>query len=739
MKIKKSEVTPKISIIIPVYNVQEYLGKCLSNLLSQTLENIEIICINDGSTDGSLSILQNFAARDKRIKVINKENEGVSAARNAGLDVACGEYLMFVDGDDWIEPETCEECYKKIVANNADLLVFNHFEYFLNKSKLQISSSLKDISESTFTLDNAPLEFFDIMTGVWGKLYKNKQIPSFNTNLVKGEDTVFFWEYCINKNPKITILDVPFYYYLIRENSAMQNKQHVLNCEIVKSALVLMNSDCFCGADERIQANIMNRFAKSLWWEIKNSKCKLTGKYFDSIKLFLHKTEYYHKTQCLLPFFEQLKKIYAQKKHPLLNKIMHPFVIENKPRHKVISIFGVFSLKIKRIEGRLGAEQHYIRNVRKNYKKYPKDTYLLFDCLHDETAEAIDAYSLFEKMREKGIPAYYVLRKQTALYQKLADENKLENVIVLNFSTRTHPNEFMQKIHQILYRTKCILTSFGENSGTVEMFFRRHPSWQYIFLQHGPTFMKESVLYNGYLYPAKFDKFLICSDREENVWLKYNFPKEKLIKVGLPRWDLLKNLPQPKQKSILLMLTWRGLNSVTFENSLYKKNLLNLLHNKKLNSYLSQNNITLYFAPHHALLGNAHINFDLSEEKNIQIVDGGKVSQYIRQCSCLLTDLSSVAFDFMFQNKPVVFYILDKDDRALNRFDAKDLAGFDYKQYILSDVFFNEDAVVNRVIEYCENNFKIDERTHDIYNSFFYTKENIREQLIEKLEEICKN
>ena len=450
----------------------------------------------------------------------------------------------------------------------------------------------------------------------------------------------------------------------------------------------------------------------------------------------MQKTKRYKKIQCLLPLFERLNKIYIKKRYPLLNKLLHPFTIENKPRHKIINIFGIFSLKIKHIEGRLGAEQHYIRVVRKNYKKYPKDTYLLFDCLHDETAEAIDAYSLFEKMREKGIPAYYVLCKQTALYQKLAAENKLENVIVLNFSTRTHPNEFMQKIHQILYRTKCILTSFGENSGTVEMFFRRHPSWQYIFLQHGTIFMKESVLYNGYLYPAKFDKFLVCSDREENLWLKYNFPKEKLIKVGLPRWDLLKNLPQHKEKSILMMLTWRGLNGVTFENSLYKKNLLSLLHNTKLNKYLSQNNITLYFAPHHALSGNAHINFDLSEEKNIQIVDGGKVSQYIRQCSCLLTDLSSVAFDFMFQNKPVVFYILDKDDRALNRFDAKDLIRFNYKQYILPDVFFDENAVVNRVIEYCENNFKIDERTREIYDSFFYTKENIREQLIEKLEKI---
>lgn len=184
------------------------------------------------------------------------------------------------------------------------------------------------------------------------------------------------------------------------------------------------------------------------------------------------------------------------------------------------------------------------------------------------------------------------------------------------------------------------------------------------------------------------------------------------------------------------MLTWRQLNAVSFDDSLYKKRLLSLLHNKKLQKYLKQHDINLYFAPHHALAGNSHINFDLSKEGNIQIIEGGKVSQYIRQCSAMMTDFSSVAFDFMFQHKPVVFYMLDRDDVALGQYDREDLQKFDYKQYILPDVFFDEEKAVERLIEYCENNFEIDENTQKIYDSFFYTKENIRRKLIEKLEQL---
>ncbi len=104
---------PFFSVIIPVYNVGKYLEECLESLLNQTLENIEIICINDGSTDNSLSILYEYRKKDKRVIVVNKSNGGVSSARNIGLRIARGEYIVFVDADDIAEKRLCERVWEE--------------------------------------------------------------------------------------------------------------------------------------------------------------------------------------------------------------------------------------------------------------------------------------------------------------------------------------------------------------------------------------------------------------------------------------------------------------------------------------------------------------------------------------------------------------------------------------------------------------------------------------------------
>lgn len=114
----------KISVIVPVYNVEKYLSKCVESILNQTYKDIELILVDDGSLDNSGNICDNYAKNDNRIKVIHKENGGLSSARNAGLDIASGEYISFVDSDDWIDENTYEELVKKIVTTNADIICF---------------------------------------------------------------------------------------------------------------------------------------------------------------------------------------------------------------------------------------------------------------------------------------------------------------------------------------------------------------------------------------------------------------------------------------------------------------------------------------------------------------------------------------------------------------------------------------------------------------------------------------
>ena len=123
----------KLSIIIPVYNVEKYISKCLDSILNQSFEDFEIICVNDGSTDNSLAILEEY--KDKRIIIINKKNEGSGVARNAGVDISKGEYLYFVDGDDWLEDNALEKMVKKADELNTDILIFGGLSYYFSSPR----------------------------------------------------------------------------------------------------------------------------------------------------------------------------------------------------------------------------------------------------------------------------------------------------------------------------------------------------------------------------------------------------------------------------------------------------------------------------------------------------------------------------------------------------------------------------------------------------------------------------
>lgn len=187
----------KISIIVPVYNAEKYIDRCIDSLIKQTYKNIEVICVNDESTDGSLCKLKKYAERDKRITVIHKNNEGVSLARNVGIELACGQYLMFVDSDDWIEPTTCEVALSVILKENADVLMWPYVREFKDKSvPKRIWDSDKLIFEDADVQTKLHRRFVglldeelsmpenaDALCTIWGKLY--------NASIIKKNKILF--------------------------------------------------------------------------------------------------------------------------------------------------------------------------------------------------------------------------------------------------------------------------------------------------------------------------------------------------------------------------------------------------------------------------------------------------------------------------------------------------------------------------------------------------------------------
>ncbi len=165
---------PKVSVIVPVYNVEKYLPECLDSLINQTLRDIEIICVDDGSKDNSLQILNEYARKDNRIKVIHKENGGLSSARNAGIEIAIGKYLAFVDSDDFVDTNTYERTYDEVEKNNADILCFGWKNFPVGHGREDCCPKNK-VYHDWFTAKRTRESIH-----AWNKLYKSSFIKDNN-------------------------------------------------------------------------------------------------------------------------------------------------------------------------------------------------------------------------------------------------------------------------------------------------------------------------------------------------------------------------------------------------------------------------------------------------------------------------------------------------------------------------------------------------------------------------------
>ncbi len=218
---------PKISIIVPVYNVKKYLSKCLDSLINQTLKDIEIICVNDGSTDNSLDILNEYAKKDERIVVINKENSGPGASRNLGIEKATGEYIQFVDSDDWIEKETCEICYKKAKEHDVDMISFNANK-ICNKKTFPIyyyntkTERIIDFEKVLPIIFKSPFHSCHYLIKTNFLINNDIHYPE---NIFWGEDIPFVLK-CWTHTKKVCLIPNRLYNYIQRQNSITQNNTH---------------------------------------------------------------------------------------------------------------------------------------------------------------------------------------------------------------------------------------------------------------------------------------------------------------------------------------------------------------------------------------------------------------------------------------------------------------------------------------------------------------------------------
>lgn len=226
------QLCPKVSILVPICNVEKYLAECLDSLVNQTLRDIEIICINDGSTDNSLQIIQDYAQKDDRIKVIDKANSGYGDSMNKGLELAQGEYIGIVESDDYVKENMFEELYELAQKNDLDLVKSDFYYYYSknNQSRHAGRINKKNVGKVFSIIDDASI--LKIVPSIWSAIYNREFLNKNNIRFLPTpgasyQDTSFAFKTFVSANRMMFTNKAYLYYRQDNENSSVKSKGKV--------------------------------------------------------------------------------------------------------------------------------------------------------------------------------------------------------------------------------------------------------------------------------------------------------------------------------------------------------------------------------------------------------------------------------------------------------------------------------------------------------------------------------
>lgn len=273
----------KISVIVPVYNSEDNISRCIESVLKQSYTNIELILVNDGSKDLSGEICEAYAKLDNRIKVVHKKNGGVSSARNLGIKISTGEYIQFIDSDDYIDIDMCEKLINKMIISDADLVVCGYKS--INKDNISYVEYQECVYE---ILENITNDFSDLyqknfFNSIWDKLYKREFIIDlFDETISLGEDLIFNLNY-LKQGKKIAVLKECLYNYIRGNSDSLSSKYRENMFDIILNTYKITNEfyDSYISKNtERtcINSSFISGLCGSIQLLVYNSNIKSTEK-----------------------------------------------------------------------------------------------------------------------------------------------------------------------------------------------------------------------------------------------------------------------------------------------------------------------------------------------------------------------------------------------------------------------------------------------------------------------------
>lgn len=393
----------KVSIIIPVYNPRELLVKCLDSVINQTLRDIEIICIDDGSSDGSIDILNEFYQKDNRIKIFRQKNKGAGFSRNLGLEHANGDYIVFLDSDDWIEKDMCETLYKKAINSNCDLILFNAFRHLENNTTKDLIHFPNNINENseTFTFDYTYIKnkvFNGYFGVIWCKFYKKTFLKENNIifeNHKMFQDVEFHIKTLLLAK-KIAYCHNVFYHYIrIGQNSIQESYS--------TTEELMCFYDVMCGVREfLLNNNFMNEFRMEYFdYSCYYFKTKLNNIEQDYKEEFFTKIKEFFKTMKATP--KELEKLHNEH----VTFYIHILNSENYEEYnKIHNEFNGQNLNSNVSQNYIDIENHeiynkiYINLLENDLNKKSNSLKSLKDELNDKNREINETNNLLNELTE---------------------------------------------------------------------------------------------------------------------------------------------------------------------------------------------------------------------------------------------------------------------------------------------------------------------------------------------------
>lgn len=325
--------TPQVSIIIPVYNTEKYLNECLDSIIAQTFKDIEIICVNDGSTDNSLKILESYQKKHKNIKIITQKNGGAGKARNTGLEAAKGKYICFWDSDDIFEPKAIETLYTQAEKSEADITIcrmqmFNTQTKQIIPAPLSIRTDLLN-GKTIFSRKTIPEKIFQISVG-WAsdKLFKRKFLQEYNLTFppLKSSEDAAFTLRAIMKAEKITYVDNILMSYRVKNKKSVSNNRDKSPTDFYEALKIIHEDAINSNIYEQIKQSFANYVLHFSLWNIKSipnkkiqkylkKECKT--KYFKEFDVHGHSKSYFYNAN------EYYEYLYNYHPHATIKKVKH--------------------------------------------------------------------------------------------------------------------------------------------------------------------------------------------------------------------------------------------------------------------------------------------------------------------------------------------------------------------------------------------------------------------------------